>query len=436
MTVVLADSLPQSAYTATQVLDNEEQVATLNGISLGELMARAGKAVFEHIQRHFPQTRSLCIIVGKGNNGGDGFVIARLALEQGWQVTILAYCNIAQLKGEAKAAHAQLDIENVRLVNALEQPVGNAFFHQTSFDCIVDCLFGIGFKGQLAGIYREIALLINDSDIPVVSVDTPSGLNATTGEQSVATVRATHTVTFIALKQGLLTGGGLACCGQIFYADLGLNSKFQQQVASNVHVQHQTILPCRQSRQINAHKGDIGLLLAIGGNRGMPGAIRLAGEAALRAGASLVGVHCHVSNHVMVIQGRPELMLAQADSSNMPDERILANAKAMVIGPGLGRDDWAKTRFEQVIEQNIPKVVDADALHFLALSERQAHNEHWVLTPHSGEAAKLLGVSRNAVECDRYSAVRNIAKKYGGVCVLKGAGSLISDGDAVWVNST
>ena len=168
----------------------------------------------------------------------------------------------------------------------------------------------------------------------------------------------------------------------------------------------------------------------------MPGAIRLASEAALRSGAALVAVHCHPQNRLMVTNGRPELMLTNEKKGEVIDTKILSRAKAIVCGPGLGREQWGQKLFESVITQNVHLVLDADALHFLSLPKYNMCNNHWVLTPHEGEAAKLLGISREEVAQDRYGCVKKIATQYGGICVLKGAGSLISDGDTVWVNSS
>ena len=166
----------------------------------------------------------------------------------------------------------------------------------------------------------------------------------------------------------------------------------------------------------------------------MPGAIRLASESALRTGASLVAVCCHQNNHAVVFNGRPELMIAPTEALPLENSHFYQKAKVMLCGPGLGKNNWAQALFDQALASQKPCVVDADALHLLA--ENSQRRENWVLTPHPGEAAALLNSSIAEVEQDRFAAVRNISQQYGGVCVLKGAGSLISDGESVWINTS
>jgi len=436
MTVALVESLPQSAYSATQVLENELIVANKLGINLYELMERAGRAVFEHITRHFPEVDRICVLCGKGNNGGDGFVIARLAQQQGWQVTVVTFCETSAIKGDALTAFEKLLEHNVSIVTATEAPLPDDFIEQLQVECVVDCLFGIGFKGELGGNYANCASQVYQLEIPVISVDVPSGLNATTGAPSKACIKATHTVTFITPKQGLVTGNALHYTGKIFLADLGVGQLFQTITNSNVHIESEKTITRHHKRHVNSHKGTVGLVLAVGGNIGMPGAIRLCGEAALRSGAGLVAVHCHRDNRDIIASGRPELMFSGVGSDDVIKEELLDRASVLVCGPGLGRDKWGEELFKRVLNQDKPLVMDADALHFLSVLQEIQPRSDWVLTPHAGEAAKLLGVSISDIENDRYQAVKNIAVKYGGLCVLKGAGSLISDGSNVWVNTS
>ncbi|WP_448547339.1 NAD(P)H-hydrate dehydratase [Thalassotalea fusca] len=436
MTVALLESLPQSAYSATQVLENEGNVANKLGINLYELMERAGHAVFEHIKRHLPEVSKICVLCGKGNNGGDGFVIARLAQQQGWQVTVVTFCEVSVFKGDALTAFEKLSDQNISIMNISDATLSGEFIRQLQVECIVDCLFGIGFKGELAGNYALCATQVNQTAIPVISVDIPSGLNATSGTPAKTCIKATHTVTFIAPKLGLVTGNALHYTGKLFLADLGIGQLFQSMVNSNVYIENEKAIPRRQKRHVNSHKDSVGLVLAVGGNIGMPGAIRLTSEAALRSGAGLVAVHCHRDNRVIVANGRPELMFSCGESDTAIEQRLLTRARALVCGPGLGRDKWAERLFKLAFAQDKPLVMDADALHFLSKIGCIQPRNNWVLTPHVGEAAKLLGVCVSDIERNRYQAVRNIAVKYGGICVLKGAGSLISDGSNVWVNTS
>ncbi|MCW8831962.1 MAG: NAD(P)H-hydrate dehydratase, partial [Colwellia sp.] len=252
------------------------------------------------------------------------------------------------------------------------------------------------------------------------------------------------TVTFIVYKQGLLTGQAADFVGHTVLAELSLGDDFQQQVfCQHIYQDQQPLVDGRfplMKRRRTSHKGDIGLILTIGGNVGMPGAIRLASEAALRGGAALVAVCCHQENQALVFQGRPELMLAPSEAQALAQSSAMEKAKVFLLGPGLGQQTWSQGLFNLVIKQCKSKkdqplmVLDADALTLLANTRHYCEN--WVLTPHPKEAATLLNCSTKAIEEDRFKAVSEIAKKYGGICVLKGAGTLISDGERVVINST
>lgn len=427
-------SLPQCAYQATQVLAEEEYVATTQGISLSALMERAGQAFFSYLQEQCPDAQQLFIVAGKGNNGGDGFVVARLAHEQGIQVTVYFCGETSQLKGDALAAFEQLASTHVTIIYQSELTLKNEFFTENHYDLIVDALFGIGFKGALQAPYIELVELLNHSGVPIMSVDVPSGLNASTGGVSTVAIKAWQTVTFIVLKQGLLTGQAAKHVGHLKLASLTLNDPFNELIDGNVFIQGNATLPPKPARDEVSHKGDIGLLLTVGGQKGMPGAIRLASEAALRSGAALVAVSCHQENHSLVLTGRPELMLAPDNATQLADSLFFEKAKVIILGPGLGQSQWSESLFKQVVASPKPMVVDADGLNIL--SRNPVKKDNWVLTPHPGEAAKLLGITVAEVESDRFAACKAIVEQYGGICVLKGAGSLMYDGKETWINTS
>lgn len=430
----LLRSLPQSAYCATQVLTNEQRIAEHQGIELYTLMEKAGQAAFTHIHEQYPEAQQLFILAGKGNNGGDGFVIARLAAEAGLNVTVYLCAEITQLKGNALTAFKQLQKTNITVLYQSELQLTKAFFHDNHYDLIIDALFGIGYQGELSKNISNIIHTANQTGISIVSIDVPSGLNATTGHVETVAICATQTVTFIVAKQGLFTGQAAHYVGHVYLATLSLNQAFRQHIISQVQIQGRNAIAHRPFRSAVSHKGNVGLLLCIGSYTGLPGAIRLASEAGLRAGAALVAVCCHHSNHQFVLNGRPELMLAPDTAQSLSESRHFSLAKVMLIGPGLGQASWSSSLFDMVVEQEKPLVVDADALQLLAKTPMK--KAHWVLTPHPGEAAKLLGCSIADIEKDRFAVVKAIAKQYGGICVLKGAGTLISDGHQVWINTT
>ncbi|NQY63129.1 MAG: NAD(P)H-hydrate dehydratase [Alteromonadaceae bacterium] len=476
----LPASLPHQAYETKQVQENEALVAAQEGIGMLDLMKAAGAAVFEQIQLNYPNAATLLIVCGKGNNGGDGFVIARLAHLAGLKVTTLLVVEQSKIKGDALITLTEFQSCGATVVcSGDDLPDGNTKPQENLFpdiiakfkgQLIVDCLFGIGFRGALAQDMQLIVAQINRHKAQVLSVDVPSGLCANTGRvvnsltdsADSAAIYADTTITFIAIKKGLLTGQAFAHIGKLHFADLGLGAAFAEQVnfeqenseqeKKKVFIQSHHNLPDLQQRLPTAHKGKIGMILAIGGNVGMPGAIRLAGEAALRAGSAILAVCCHQTNQALVFNGRPEMMLAPCEVKSLKEAQSLDKAKAYIIGPGLGQDLWAHQLFNLLIEKLIPgqtdkqqsrdqnlqknkrAVIDADALHLL--SKTSLYYQHWVLTPHPGEAATLLNCSIAEIEADRFAAVQNIALKYGGICVLKGSGSLVSDGNTTWINTS
>lgn len=439
--LILSDSLPQPAYQASVVKQNEPKLAAKLHLDLYHLMQKAGAAAFACLQQHFSEAHTVLVVCGKGNNGGDGFELARLAYQQNYQVNILQCVAQEQITAEALQAKHQLQKSGVNCYQVTDAQQLAQYQPLFNCDLIVDALLGIGLTGAVRDFYQTVITAINQANVPVLSLDLPSGLNADTGCEQPVAVKAQTTITFIALKQGLVTAQAANVVGTLYFADLGMAQAFQQQVPAKVWVQGAKALPKLSERQANTHKGVIGLTLAIGGNIGMPGAIRLASEAALRCGSSLVGVACHHHNQALVFAGRPELMLATDQASELLASPMYQKAKSLIIGPGLGRNDWAKQFLPVILADSQDekiRVIDADALWWLAQCQQQAKlsMSHTVITPHVGEAAKLLGCTIADIERDRYHAVRELAKRYQAICVLKGAGSLISDGDTVWVNSS
>ena len=427
-------SLSQPAYSATQVLQNEAVVAKKLNITLQELMERAGAAAFKHILQCWPKINAILVVCGKGNNGGDGFVIARLAHLAGIDVKVLLL-NDHSAQGNARLAYQALQDAGVKIIKQKKYDPQQVIA-DFSGELIVDAIFGIGFHGQLNNDMKQLIDTINQHDAKKLSIDIPSGLLANTGQVQSIAVIADVTITFIVLKLGLLTAMAANYIGELFLDDLNIGQDFIANVNHQeiIYSQGSDDLPQLTQRLPTSHKGNIGLLLAIGGNIGMPGAIRLSGEAALRCGAALVAISCYQYNQALVFNGRPEMMLAATTAEALAGSNVLHKAKVFLIGPGLGRDDWAEQMFDLAISQNKPCIIDADALHFL--SNTNSYNSLRVLTPHPKEAAELLGCTVDNIEANRFEAVKKIAKKYGGICVLKGAGSLISNGQQVWLNPT
>ena len=420
------DVLPETLYRAADLRTAERRAVQQLGLAEGALMERAGRAAFALLRDHFPRTRRLVVVCGPGNNGGDGFVLAQLAKQAGLEVIALSPAQARNRKGEAAAAYdAWSKAGGTTLPFAAD--------HLANGDVIVDALFGIGLERPLEGVWRSAVETINASGRPVFSLDVPSGLHADTGWVLGAAVRAGATVSFIALKAGMFTGQGREYSGLILFDDLGVPSAMFDNcapLARRITARNLHGLLARRVR--HAHKGDAGHVLVIGGQPGMSGAAQLAGTAAYRAGAGLVILGTHPLHAAAIGAAQPELIAhGVSDASTL--KPLLAQASVLALGPGLGQGEWARALWQAVLAASLPCVVDADALNLLA-TQPMARAD-WVLTPHPGEAARLLGMSVAEIQADRFAAARAIAQRYGGVCVLKGSGTIIctQDEPAFWL---
>jgi len=412
-------SIPYNLYRASEVRELDRLVINEFSIPGATLMARAGTAAYDVIRLRWPDARRICVVCGVGNNGGDGYVVARLALEAGYDVTVYQLGDSKNLKGDARSAVRELEAKGLKPVS---------FSHQlfAGFDVIVDAIFGTGADREVSGEWLAAIDAINHAASPVLAVDIPSGLHADSGRILGAAVRADMTITFIGIKQGMLTGHGLDYCGELLFNDLQVPSGVYERVKPSAkRIVYEELKHCLQPRARTAHKGQFGHVLVIGGDHGMSGAVRMAGEAALRSGAGLVSIATRASHAAVISAARPELMVHGVETVAAL-QRIIAKASVLVVGPGLGGSDWAQTILSPVIESSKSMVVDADALNLLA--GNPATGCAWILTPHPGEAARLLNIEVAEIQSDRFHAARKIQHDYGGVCVLKGAGTLIDNG--------
>ncbi len=379
------------------------------------LMCRAGEAAFADILEQFDRVQQWLVVCGAGNNAGDGYVIARLALDAGIDVVTMALTEPQQLRGDAQRAWQDFKDAGGTTVTFDPELLATA-------DVVIDALLGTGIDRPVSGIYREAIEAICQASLPVVAIDMPSGLNGNTGAIMGVAVSADLTVTFVGLKQGFYLGAGPDLVGEIRFYDLaipaeaiaGIKPTLRRFMADDLA----TALPPRHPTD---HKGRFGHVLVVGGNRGMGGAARLAGEAALRSGAGRVSIATHPEVAAYIGADRPELMVRGIDSVSDLDQ-LIARASVIALGPGLGQDDWSRGLLRQVLTVAQPKVLDADALNLLAATPM--HRDDWVLTPHPGEAATLLGQSTADVQGDRLSALHELNVRYGGVTVLKGHGTL------------
>ena len=408
--------LPDLLFRADAVREMERRALTDMQLHAGDLMERAGVAAFQSLSSHWPEQKRVLVICGGGNNAGDGYVVARLARQQGLAVTVLSLADIGSLpQAAATAAQKFLDAGGVI------QPFTGTL--PDNAEVIVDGLLGTGIKRPVDGLFAQAIEQINATIRPVLALDVPSGLNADTGAIMGAAVQATVTVCFIALKPGLFTGAGPDCAGVIELADLGVIPRLTAGLAPAARrVSHSTLSFPLQPRASDAHKGNFGHVLVIGGDTGFAGAPFLAGEAAARVGSGLVTLATH-PHHGGFSAHRPELMVWGVERPLHLDP-LLDRATVVAIGPGLGQSDWAAGLLARVLETKLPLVVDADALNLLARDPVQSHR--WVLTPHPGEAARLLGCSTTEIQQDRIRAAQDLQARYGGTVVLKGCGSLVA----------
>ena len=415
--------LPRQLYLAEQVRALDQTAIERFHTPGIQLMERAGLAAFRHIRRHWPRARKIQVFCGAGNNGGDGFVVARLAVEANLDVQVYLLAEVTRLKGDAKSAYE-------KLLKAGCQCVSFKAGVNDEQDIIVDGLLGTGLSGEVGGQYREAIQWINrarqsKNQIKVIALDIPSGLHADTGCIQGVAVKADLTVTFIGVKQGLLTCDGPDQCGELCFDDLDVDPQVYNEVSSSCRMLSDDIIPALlKPRRKNSHKTSFGHVLVIGGNDGMIGAVRMAAEAALRAGAGMVSVATRPEYVSAVVSHRPEIM-CYGILSHHQLAPLLNKKTCVAVGPGLGQDAWATEIFSRVLESELPMVIDADALNLLAKDKIKKDN--WVLTPHPGEASRLLAKSTGEIQANRFAAAMSLHQQYGGAVVLKGTGSLVID---------
>jgi len=395
------------------------------GISGYVLMKRAARAALVEAVERFPEARRWQIICGGGNNAGDGYVLARIAAEQDIAVSVLSLVSPDSLAGDAATAY-----EDFLAMDGHVAPWQGELDREANL--LVDSLLGSGLVRAVEGTFADAVKAMNEHSAPVCALDIPTGINGDSGAVMGVAVRARLTVTFVGLKGGLFLGEGADHVGELRFADLDIPAECRAGIGADLRRINSTLL--RQAlppRARDAHKGDFGHVLLVGGGPAMSGAIGLAGEAALRAGAGRVSIVTHPSHAANITAGRAELMCHGIENPQDLD-RLLADASVVALGPGLGRSDWAVGLFEALVDCPLPLVLDADALNLLA--GRQQRRQDWILTPHPGEAARLLGATSAVIQADRRAALEKLAARYGGNIVLKGAGTLISAGnDPAWL---
>ena len=417
------------------------------------LMENAGLRVVDVIREVLGDVRGkiITVFVGKGNNGGDGFVIARHLLNQGAEVKLLAVTDLSGSEGDA-AVNQAIWQRMEQKIYALEHGDGINIVRLVimNTDLIVDAIFGTGFRGKMPEKIGRLVEALNLSGKPIVSVDIPSGLEADTGKTHGPCVRAAHTVTFALPKLGLIMEPGVGYTGELHIADISIPSLLIEQKAPPRYLltgdMVKSWLPVRLSA---AHKGNFGRVLIVAGSRGMTGAAYLAGSAAVRTGAGLVTVAVPESLHDIM-----EVKLTEAMTAPLPDTgkgylapragqsilTLLDNMDVLALGPGLSAvPEVAATVRELLPSIRKPVVIDADALNALEgsadiLRKVQAPV---IITPHPGEMARLLGSSTKKIQADRLAITAKTAAVWNVVALLKGARTVVAAPDgALYLNPT
>ena len=411
-------------YTPEQVREFDRIAIEEHGVPGIVLMKRAGRAAFDVMQAYWPEMAEVHIFCGSGNNGGDGYVMGALAARSGYPVWIWQLAEPKTPSAQQACAYAEQEGANINAFSAERWRSAQENIHPLAV--VVDAILGIGFEGHLSEESRTAIDAINDAALPVLSADLPSGIDANTGACDDIAIKATVTVSFIAHKKGCKIGQGRVHAGRLHLADLDLpNTLFDNTKPAAQILDTNELLHALPPRTIDAHKGDFGHVLVVGGDHGFGGAVIMSAQMAARSGAGLVGVATQSVHTSAIISRQPEIMALGVDSG-LALAPLLEKPSVLVLGPGLGQSAWSEQLMLHSLGADKPMVLDADALNLLAAGIVSLPDAgHWIMTPHPGEAARLLGQSIEQVQSDRMAAAIALQKQYGGCVVLKGAGTII-----------
>jgi NAD(P)H-hydrate epimerase len=368
------------------------------------------------VLRHWPQAQRIVVACGPGNNGGDGYVLAAHALQAGRDVVVLRLSSHAPRTEEAIQASAEFEGAGGQVV-AFDGVLPGC-------DAIVDAVFGIGLSRAPEGDAAALLSAIDANGAPVLSLDVPSGVDAARGAVPGIAVHAACTLQFLCAHPGLATGAALDHAGQVELDALALDPSWLEDAVPFAELMRPAVLPAWLPRRArDSHKGDNGHVLCIGGDHGSGGAIVLCAQAALRGGAGLASVATRPEHVSALLARQPEAMVHAVDSVQALAP-LLQRADVVAIGPGLGQGEWSRMLLDAALASSKPLLLDADALNLLAASPRELPAST-ILTPHPGEAARLLGIDTAQVQADRYAAARALVERHGCVVVLKGAGTIV-----------
>ncbi|MCY4358478.1 MAG: NAD(P)H-hydrate dehydratase [Gammaproteobacteria bacterium] len=431
-------TLPRALYRASEVSQLDRVAIDHYDIDGFTLMQRAGLVCFQVLTERWPDTTQLLVFAGAGNNGGDAWIVAGLAKEHGLAVQLVTASNPQNLHGDARTAW-QWAISRQVYTIAVDDFLASNFTNSRQI-VLIDGLLGTGLDRLVGGVYRQAIEFINMSKLPVLAIDIPSGLDADTGIPKGIAVKATLTASFIGMKQGLLTGMAGNYTGQLLFSDLDVPPEVYSHCSapqpSSARIDIMDATAYLEPRNKAAHKGDHGHVTVVGGDLGYGGAVLMAAESALRTGAGLVSVLTRSCHRSAILARCPELMVNCTDDKGLDTKALMARSTVIIVGPGLGTGEWSRSLFQHCLsvqlQHNIPLIIDADGLNLLAeCAPENAESiegfkrDNWILTPHPGEAARLLQLSSSHIVEDRFAAISALQQKWGGHCLLKGHGSLI-----------
>ncbi len=424
------------------------------GIPSYSLMTRAGEAVADALVERFPDAAAdVLVVAGKGNNGGDGFVAGRRLIQDGFAARAVVLGRAADLKGDAARARADFRACGGKVIEASsESSLEDALSKRPS--AVVDAIFGTGLNAEVKNRPRRAIEIVNSFAVPAVAVDIASGVNSDTGAVMGVAIRASLTVTFGVAKFGHVSYPGAGQCGELRIVEIGFAPRAIDEIAPRGRfLERGDLQHLIRARRVDSNKGNYGHPLVMAGARGKSGAVLLASRAALRTGAGLVTAAMPESIQPIVAAGQAELMTepiadrdGHFDGAHAPDalKMLLDGKSALIVGPGIGVSDDTKRLIEWLIadacEPERPMLIDADGLNAVAAIGCEVLKRARgpiVLTPHPGEASRLLGIPTAAINADRVSAARALVERTGATVLIKGARSVIAspDGD-VYINST
>ena len=414
----MARRQPVQLYTAAQSRAVDRCAIDEHGLPGPQLMARAARAAFNELLARWPAPARVQILCGPGNNGGDGLLLGMLAAGRGLPTQLLL------VDGEPRSEDARLALQRVRRAGL--EPEAFASERLRPDAVLVDAMLGTGISGAPRASYARAIDALRARACPVLALDVPSGLDSDTGMHAGSVVKADCTVSFITAKRGLYTAQGPDCAGDRVLDDLDVPERAYRAAGAAVEV----LLRERECQALPAlsratHKGALGRCLLLGGERGMGGAVLMAAESALRSGVGLLRVATRQEHVAALLARRPEAMVSAVRGYSELSP-LLDWADALVVGPGLGQEPWGEQLLQAALASGKPLLLDADALNLLA------RDPHWrlpataLITPHPGEAGRLLGCDAAAVQSDRFAAVRALAERGPGGVILKGNGSLVA----------